>query len=130
MSVKCSNTECKHQFSGKCCHDGEIDLTVVSDMGELLCQDFEYNGEELYGWDTSIVDDVVRRYEEYKMCVVSDEYDEPTKSRPFWAYGLEDGGYLQVIPTTDISVRLEQYLDEQIVCRVVYRDFVGFRDIE
>lgn len=132
MSIKCNNTECKHHSEGGCWPDGQLELTVIGELGTLLCQNFEYNGEELYGWDTSIVDDVVRLYEGNKTSydvVLSDDYEEPTKSRPFWTYGLEDGGYLRVIPTTYSSVRLDQYLDDQLVRSVVYRDFEGFLNI-
>lgn len=129
MSIKCNNTECKHQSEGGCWPDGQLELTVIGELGTLLCQNFEYNGKELYGWDTSIVDDLVRAYETRYAVTVSDDCEEPTLCRPFWTYGLEDGGYLQVIPSTDNTARLEQHLDEQLVRSVVYRDFEGFLNI-
>lgn len=131
MSIKCNNTECKHHSEGGCWLDEQLVLTVIGELGTLLCQNFEYNGEELYGWNTSAIDDVVRRYEE-KMeynVVLSDDYEGPTKSRPFWTYGLEDGGYLQVIPITGSSVALDQYSEDEPVRSVVYRKFEGFRTI-
>lgn len=132
MSIKCNNTECKYHSGGGCWPDGPLGLTVIRESGILLCQNFEYNGEELYGWSTSAIDDVVRRYEE-KMeynVVLSDDYEGPTRSRPFWTYGLEDGGYLQVIPITGMLVALDQYSEDQLVRSVVYGKFEGFREVE
>lgn len=129
MSIKCNNTECRHHFEGGCWLDGPLELTVIGESGTLLCLTFEYNGKELRGWTTAMIDDVVRRYEMEYSVMLSDDYEGPTKSRPFWTYGLEDGGYLQVIPISSMLVALDQYLDEQPVREVVFGRFEGFKNV-
>lgn len=144
--VSCSWVLCQHNSSsqrgglGACKFDGEIRLDFVNtDREAMRCNQYRMDSnkadkfrleEELKGWTTSIVDDLVRAYETRYAVTVSDECEEPTLCRPFWTYGLEDGGYLQVIPSTDSTARLEQYLDEQLVRKVVYRDFDGWAHIE
>ena len=161
--IKCNAITCEFNSSntpgtqGICQCWGEVTMEtcVTSELdehnGALRCMQFKEDAElvrtiekdylekQLYGWDTAMVDQVVRRYRDAYDADVGEECEEPTIEYLTWRYGLEDAGYLMVYPVTDAKVRVEHIgydganivSDFYVVRKVIFDVWdTEFREIE